>query len=374
MATQVVGTQQPKIGTTGTAEDNEKKLNELQKIQKEINDLSEEALTADEARREQIRERIAVLQQEEAEYKKILDYVKGINKESEPKTYDVTFAGPEESEFEKLQRSLAIQQADKIQAVDIASLTNLMQVAMQHGIDSLNLDFSAIYNRMLNGENIPDDVWTSLERTINEKLKELKLPQIELDITTGGVKQASADVSKLSTEWVQAAQAVGQFGSALQSVEDPTAKIAGIIAQAIASVAAGAGSAIAEAGTGSAGGPWGWIAFAISATATMVSTIAAIKSATSANYAQGGIVGGNSFSGDNMRGILPNGELIGLNSGETVLTAAQTGVLANAMKSNPMGNLNIEGILDGETIRLVLVNNALRRGGNRGEYAITKFG
>jgi hypothetical protein len=188
-----------------------------------------------------------------------------------------------------------------------------MQVAMQNGIDSLNLDFSAIYNKMLDGENIPDEVWTSLETTINEKLKALGIDPIQFDVTTGNLKTASEDVGKLSNEWMGAAHAVSMFGSALQSVEDPTAKIAGIIAQAIASVAAGAGSAIAEAGSGSAGGPWGWLAFAISATATMVSTIAAIKSATSSagHFAQGGIVKGNSYSGDNIGPVfLDAGELI----------------------------------------------------------------
>jgi len=320
----------------------------LKKVQKEIADLSTEALTADEARREEIKNQIAALQQEEAEYKKILNYVNGIK--------------------EKEQVDPFVAYKTKLTAgVDTASFNTLYGAAFKNGIESLDVDFAAIYNRMLEGEDIPDEVWTKLEEQINAKLKELGIDPIKIDVTTGGIKQASEDVGKLSNEWRSAAQAVGQFGSALQSVEDPTAKIAGIIAQAIASVAAGAGSAIAEAGaTGDAGGPWGWLAFAISATATMVSTIAAIKSATSGNYAQGGIIPGNSFSGDNL--------VANVNSGELILNRAQQDAIAGQLTQSPLANLEVTGILEGENIRLALVNNALRRGGSRGEYAITKFG
>ena len=360
LATPAAATEAPTANATSTAEAGPAK-GTIAWQEQEVKRLTEAWKNAGDAVRDDYKKQLDAAQA-------VLDRMLGkTEKVAEPKTYDVTFAGPEESEFEKLQRSLAIRQADKIQAVDTNSLTTLMTVAMQNGIDSLNLDFSAIYNKMLDGENIPDEVWTSLEATINAKLKELGIDPIKIDVTTGGIKQASEDVGKLSNEWRSAAQAVGQFGSALQSVEDPTAKIAGIIAQAIASVAAGAGSAIAEAGaTGDAGGPWGWLAFAISATATMVSTIAAIKSATSGNYAQGGIIPGNSFSGDNL--------VANVNSGELILNRAQQDAIAGQLTQSPLANLEVTGILEGENIRLALVNNALRRGGSRGEYAITKFG
>jgi hypothetical protein len=98
----------------------------------------------------------------------------------------------------------------------------------------------------------------------------------------------------------------------------------------------------------------------------MVSTIAAIKSATSGNYAQGGIIPGNSFSGDNL--------VANVNSGELILNRAQQDAIAGQLTQSPLANLEVTGILEGENIRLALVNNALRRGGSRGEYAITKFG
>lgn len=348
---------------TATGGGTQKELTALQEVQKQITDLSNEALTADETRREEIRQQIAALQQQEAEYKKILDYVKGINQETEPRTYDVTFAGPEQSPFEALQQSIRIKQADQSAMVDTNSLTTLMTVAMQNGIDSLNPDFAALQAKMAEGMDIPEDVWEDIEDKLNAHLKALNIEPIKLDVSTGALKTASEDVGRLSNEWIGAAHAVSMFGSALQSVEDPTAKIAGIIAQAIASVAAGAGSAIAEAGSGSAGGPWGWLAFAISATATMVSTIAAIKVATSSgHYAQGGIIPGNSFSGDNL--------MANVNSGELILNRAQQDSIAGQLTQNPLGNLRLEAYLHGETIRLALANNDRAHGGSRGAYAI----
>jgi len=257
-------------------------------------------------------------------------------------------------------------QAERL--VDLNTFENLLKLATQNGMQLDPAMLENIFERLDRnditfGLDIDDSEWQKLVKEIEAFTGK----KVELNVSTGGVQTATADVGKLSTEWVAAAQAVGQFGSALQSVEDPTAKIAGIIAQAIASVAAGAGSAIAEAGaTGDAGGPWGWLAFAISATATMVSTIAAIKSATSGNYAQGGIIPGNSFSGDNL--------VANVNSGELILNRAQQDAIAGQLTQSPLANLEVTGILEGENIRLALVNNALRRGGSRGEYAITKFG
>jgi hypothetical protein len=150
----------------------------------------------------------------------------------------------------------------------------------------------------------------------------------------------------------------------LQQIEDPTAKILGIIAQAIANVALGFAQATAAPATTSAG-VFGWIAAAVAGTATMISTIAAIKSATSANFAQGGIVPGSSYSGDNIRAY-------GLNSGELILSMAQQNTIADRLTSSPMDNLNLSATIDAEQIRLVLNNRGRRTG--RGEYVQTKFG
>jgi hypothetical protein len=354
--------------TTSTGGGTQKELTALQEVQKQIADLSNEALTADETRREEIRQQIAALQQQEAEYKKILDYVKGINQETEPRTYDVTFAGPEQSPFEALQQSISIKLADQAAMVDENSLRSLMTVAIQNGIDSINPDFAVLQAKMAEGMDIPDEAWKQLEDTINAHLKTLGLDPIKLDISTGAVKTAETEAKTLEFGWVKAAQAVEQVGSAIQSIEDPSAKIAGIIASAIANVAAGLGGILSS--QEAMANPWNWVALALSGTATMISTVSAIKSATAGSYAQGGRIEGNSYSGDNMRGILPSGELIGLDAGEIVLNhAQQTNVARDLQGGGGAAIADRPDYVTGENIVLG-VNNHLKRIG-KGEIVTT---
>lgn len=77
------------------------------------------------------------------------------------------------------------------------------------------------------------------------------------------------------------------------------------------------------------------------------------------------MIKGNSYSGDNLMAMGPNG-LIGLNAGEIVLNKAQTANVANALQGNVMQGLNLTATIRGEQIRLALNNNGRRTG--RGEY------
>ena len=171
-----------------------------------------------------------------------------------------------------------------------------------------------------------------------------------------GENKAGAKGTKES--WKDAAAAMESVGSALASIEDPSAKIAGLIGQAIANIALGFAQATAS---DSKLGVFGWIAAIAGGMATMLSTISAIHSAT--GYAQGGIVKGNSYSGDNIPAYL--------NAGETVLTAAQTNMLANNLRNGGLGNLNLTATVSGEQIRLALNNNGRRTG--KGEYVQSSF-
>ena len=93
-------------------------------------------------------------------------------------------------------------------------------------------------------------------------------------------------------------------------------------------------------------GIWYWIAATVSGLATMVATISTIHSAT--GYAQGGIVKGNSYSGDNIYG----GPDAMVNAGELVLTKAQQSTLASALQGNGLQNMNIAGRIKGTDIIL----------------------
>jgi hypothetical protein len=130
----------------------------------------------------------------------------------------------------------------------------------------------------------------------------------------------------------------------------------GTIAQAIATIALSFSQAMLTPKD-----PWSWIAFAAAGTATMISTIAAIHSAT--GYAQGGIVdgrgggfvGGTAYSGDNVGNVR-------LDSGELVLNKSQQSNLASALDGNPMNSLKLTAVVSGEQILLV-ANRTTRRQG-----------
>lgn len=160
-----------------------------------------------------------------------------------------------------------------------------------------------------------------------------------------------------STSWGEALNSIGGLSSALASIEDPAVKVLGIIAEAIATVALTFAKSLK--GTLS---PWDWIAGAAAGTATMISTIAAIKSATAGSYAEGGIVPGNSYSGDRLTA--------NVNSGELILSASQQNVLASRLQNNSPQNLRLTATIKGTDIQLALNNTARMQ--RRGTYVTTR--
>ena len=182
-----------------------------------------------------------------------------------------------------------------------------------------------------------------------------------VDSDGGGDLEETAKGS--ADAWAAAARAVSNLGGALNNLEDPSAKVAGIIMQAVANIALGFAQAAASPATGAAG-VFGWIAAATAGLATMTATIASIKSVTSGSYASGGIIPGNHFSGDL--------QFAAVNAGEVVLNKAQTANLAGQLTSGGIGNLRLTTELSGENIRIALSNNNRRRGRSRDGYTISK--
>lgn len=244
--------------------------------------------------------------------------------------------------------------------VDATTLSNLVKVAIQNGVDlsSAGIDAKELWERIVAGDNIEDADWESIQAKINEKLEEMELAPIKLDVDTGNVV---ADANKFDKTWKAAASSIQQVGRAISSIEDPAAKIAGTVAQAIANIALG--YAQAQKVAAETEGPWGWIAFAATGLATMLSTISAIHNAT--GYAEGGIIKGNSYSGDN----IPADTFV--NAGELVLNRSQQGALAEQLtESNSGGMVAGSPYVTGETIFLGL-SNYLRRNGY-GELITTR--
>ena len=297
--------------TTVTA----KELNPMQQAQKEISALTEEALTADEARRKVIKEEIADLQKQVKAYKQIQDYVTGkgtaaqVIEEKVSKPLSVSDMITQERE------KMGAQQT----ALDSTTLSTLLRDSIQNNIDVGTLLDSPTLEIQA-GIDVPEATWQGIIDQYNELREQIGLDPIQVNLETGKNEVAK----QMKSDWKDAAGAVQSLGSALQSIEDPAAKVIGIIAQAIATVALTFSKSLAGTVT-----PWDWIAAAAAGTATMISTITAIKSATAGNYAEGGIVPGNSFSGDNLTA--------NVNSGELILSMAQQDNLTSLMMQGSEG-------------------------------------
>ena len=159
----------------------------------------------------------------------------------------------------------------------------------------------------------------------------------------------------VSDSWKNAASSIQSVGQALSSIDDPAAKIMGTIAQAVATIALTFAESLKGTFT-----PWDWIAAAATGTATMISTIEAIRSATAGGFANGGIVPGNSFSGDNLRT-----SDYGINSGELILNRAQQNSIASQLTQS-REPIMLEAVVSAEQIQFVTGNRDRRRG--RSEY------
>ena len=201
-----------------------------------------------------------------------------------------------------------------------------------------------------------------LQEEINEGIGKMELKPLVIEPVSKEDMAKSRALAKEGNDtakaWQNAASAVGSVGSALQSIEDPGAQVAGIIANAIANIALSFANALKD----TTGGPWVWIAAAAAGAATMVSTIAAIKSATAGSYANGGVIGGSSYSGDQQVAMV--------NAGEVILNRAQQGNLAQQLSDGGGGGGMRPSWISGEQI-YVAMNRYTRRTG-RGEIVTWK--
>ena len=124
-------------------------------------------------------------------------------------------------------------------------------------------------------------------------------------------------------EFNQIGEGVQNMGSIFASISqltgDENIAIMGIIGQAVANIALSFSKAMADHKSITI---WDWIGAAATGLATMVSIIGTIKQQT-AGYATGGVVGGNSYTGDNL--------LVRVNSKERILTAKQNKALNDGL-------------------------------------------
>lgn len=139
---------------------------------------------------------------------------------------------------------------------------------------------------------------------INKVLSSLKLKPITVDFDTTSVEKGTGKMREGAQSIQQLGSSIAQLGS---QVQEPALNIAGTIAQAIATMVLGYAEASKDASKLT---PFGWIAFAATGLATLLTMIASIKSATSGSYAHGGIIPGGSYSGDRLTANVNSGEMI----------------------------------------------------------------
>ena len=121
--------------------------------------------------------------------------------------------------------------------------------------------------------------------------------------------------------------------------------IAGIIAEAIANIAKAYSVASVKQAAGSITG-WDWLAFSVGGLAQVASVIAQIHSLS--GYASGGIIGGNSYTGDKV--------LARVNSGEMILNPSQQANLFNMINGGVSTGGEVKFRIDGSTLVGVLNN------------------
>ena len=146
-----------------------------------------------------------------------------------------------------------------------------------------------------------------------------------------------------------AISATSELFSALGDVAgEEDLQVAGIVAKAVATVALSFAQALTTAKT------WiDWLAFGVTGLTTMLTMISSIKQATAGSFAQGGIIGGSSYSGDRL--------LANVNSGEMILNSRQQRNLFDLLDTGTMPqrggtNVHVTGIVRGTDLLLVQKN------------------
>lgn len=251
----------------------------------------------------------------------------------------------------------------------LASATNILEYGeAQQGIEQTQKRIGALPIALKAGIDIDtamavQEQWEGgLREQIEDALKAdaIRL-KASLEIDPERLKEVSTDAKNIGDSWRVAGSAIQTVGAALGQIEDPAAKVVGTIAQAIATITLSFASSMKGSVT-----PWDWIAAAVAGTATLVSTIKTIKSATNGGFAEGGIVPGNSYSGDLLRT-----SDYGINSGELILNRSQQDNIASQLEGNSSQQMDWKPYVTGE-VMVLGVNNHLKRTG-QGEIVTTKM-
>ena len=247
---------------------------------------------------------------------------------------DITYAEGSITAQTKLVQELTKQWNDASEEMKNGYLYQLVEAEQKlkemKESDAFNKKGIELLYSMKNGEGAsPAGIADSLMPDMKAIEEELAKNPIKLHIEIDEEKikniKAMAGLQKTAKE---TAQIIGTIGQAFNSIEDPAARVAGVVAQAIANIALAYSDALAKDQT-SKFNIWGFLAASAASLISMTTAISQVHSST--GYAEGGIIKGNSYSGDNIP--------IMANAGEVVLTKAMTNNLAAGIQSQMTNNL-----------------------------------
>ena len=180
--------------------------------------------------------------------------------------------------------------------------------------------------------------------SVTEAINTLK----ELSITLSGRKKAEEAAEAAATVTAASTEASAEGTKAAAS---------------LGAAGANAAESSSAAGKAVAGIPIIGPVLAVAAIASVLGAVlsAISQSKSAGKYAQGGIVPGNSFSGDRLTA--------NVNSGELILSRSQQDTIAAQLQGNPMDDLNLSLEVEG-TKALIWLNNTNRSlGGDRDFYS-----
>lgn len=270
---------------------------------------------------------------------------------------DITYAEGSITAQTKLVQELTKQWNDASEEMKNGYLYQLVEAEQKlkemKESDAFNKKRIELLYSMKNGEGAsPAGIADSLMPDLKAIEKEFERNPIKLHIEIDEEKikniKAMAGLQKTAKE---TAQIIGTIGQAFNSIEDPAARVAGVVAQAIANIALAYSDALAKDQT-SKFNIWGFLAASAASLISMTTAISQVHSAT--GYAEGGIIKGNSYSGDNIP--------IMANAGEVVLTKAMTNNLAAGIQSQGMGGWQLKTRLAGTDL-LLSVERTLQKQG-----------
>lgn len=252
--------------------------------------------------------------------------------------------------------------------VDEQTLKTILQDSIQNKINGMNFQFAGLNEQIAKGIEVPEEKWQAILDQYNKLREQMGMEPIKINLETGNIDKVNSDAKATSKSMSQAASAISSVGSALQSIEDPSAKVMGIVAQAIATIAQSFAGALAS-DTTTKSNIWAFIGASAASMAAMVTAISQIHSAT--GYAEGGIVdgraggfvGGTAYSGDNIGNVR-------LDAGELVLNRSQQSNLANALEVGGGGGGYMPSHISGEQIWIAVNRYAKRTG--KGELVTWK--